>query len=416
MKFQQAICATIVLSFSLTVPHALHAAKQGSLGNHLDAKEHFKQTASQADSLSSTKILGTVDGFGRLRNDDVVDMAFVLPSITEEQLLSFDLAGLLSPNEELKVGPVKSQVPGNLYVPKQWENWGLLPLKIRKENFTILHTPGERTELFSIAVQAPFNDLVDKGRAGAKKAELMKLITFNKLGFASAQDWSRYRSPIELSLNQSRPRKSTLVWDRTQPAANDADIVLQVEETPMGRWVLSDANTDPQRRTDLWATGASTDARLIVGRSFFDSNDKFEAVKAWLHPLRRGYWHELDGLPESVEQLSWKNSSEASWQADERKGFVSLFVERRANAQSLWLRSLAWLEENELFPALTAYLQKKSDRRIQSSGWVPFESGSLTLDAPVDGNDAVELIFISGDSMNEPSLKKADQVVVHNLQ
>lgn len=368
------------------------------------------------DTQNTREVNGKLDGFGRLTRDDVADMAFVLPSITEEQLLSFDLAGLLSPNEELKVGPVKAQVPGNLYVPNQWESWGLLPLRIRKENFTILHTPGKRTELFSMAVQAPFNELVDKGRGGAKKAELMKLISFNKLGFASAQDWTRYRRPIELSLNKSRPRKSTLIWDRTRPAANDADLVLQVEETPLGRWILSDGNTNPQRRSELWATSSSSEARLIVGRSFFDANDKFEAVKAWLTPLRRGYWHEVDGIPKSVDGLSWKDSNTASWQADDRKGFVSLFIERRPNSQTLVNKALAMLEDKDLFPALTAYLKSKQDREIQSSGWVPFESGTLSIDTPVDGNDAVEMIFISGEEMAEPSLKKANQVVVHSLQ
>jgi hypothetical protein len=139
------------------------------------------------------------------------DLAVVFPTLSEDQILSFDFTSLFSPNESLKAGPITTDVPGNVFVPRQSERYGLLPVTLAKEKFTLFVEPGLRHELFAMALRAPFSEMVSLARRKAPMVEMIRLVKFGQLGYYSARDWSRERS-IDLSLNRERPRTTSVAW------------------------------------------------------------------------------------------------------------------------------------------------------------------------------------------------------------
>jgi hypothetical protein len=73
--------------------------------------------------------------------DGNVDMAFVLPAMTLEDLMSFDLESLLGPMEVMEILGEIFEVPTNLFVPQQWE----LFIEIIKDHYYLYLPAGDHT-------------------------------------------------------------------------------------------------------------------------------------------------------------------------------------------------------------------------------------------------------------------------------
>ncbi|MFH1999334.1 MAG: hypothetical protein ABIK28_06615 [Planctomycetota bacterium] len=86
--------------------------------------------------------------------DGNVDIAFVLAAMTIEDILSFDMAGMLGPMEPMVVMGQEFQVPTNLFVPQQYE----LFTEIKKDHYTIFMPAGDYT-LTALSCRASLADL-----------------------------------------------------------------------------------------------------------------------------------------------------------------------------------------------------------------------------------------------------------------
>jgi len=357
------------------------------------------------------KYQGTVSGFGNLRNDDVMDLAAVFPSLTQEQILSFDFEAIMAPNEKMSAGPVSADVPGNTFVPRQRESYGWIPLTIVKDSFSVMLEPRSRNELFTMAFQAPFNDTVKRARAKAPKNEILKDISFNDFGFASARDWSRESQPFGMQLGYGRPDTTRLNWTRNALAQGEGELVIQAEETPMNRWIFSDMNFDPKVNTTLRSTNWDRSKKLLAGRMKFGANDKFVSLRAWtpdVAPLVT-----LRGLPELLNDVRFNGTQSVTWNPDGFDGFVTLYVERKANkAKQSFLTPFEVAFD---FPSF-GYLFKGSQDRVTMQEWVPVENGRISLNPPLDNNDSLALIYLGGAEMNQPELSKAEVFQVIDLK
>ncbi|MHC4944530.1 MAG: hypothetical protein ACYTG7_16050 [Planctomycetota bacterium] len=90
--------------------------------------------------------------------DGNVDMAFVVNSMTLEELMSFNIEGLLGPMEIMEILGNQFEVPSNLYVPQQYE----LFIEIKKDHY-YLYLPAGNHTLIAMSGRIPLQDILDAG-------------------------------------------------------------------------------------------------------------------------------------------------------------------------------------------------------------------------------------------------------------
>jgi hypothetical protein len=104
--------------------------------------------------------------------DGNVDMAFVLPTLRLESLMSFDLGNLFGPPEIIDILGEPFEVPSNVFIPQQWE----LFVEIIKEHYYLYLEPGDYT-LAAMSGRLPLDDLLNSGDL----TELLSVIDWREI-------------------------------------------------------------------------------------------------------------------------------------------------------------------------------------------------------------------------------------------
>jgi hypothetical protein len=360
----------------------------------------------------SQKIQGKVEGFGNTPKDGIVDVSAVFPSLTEDQILSFDFAALMSPNEPMKAGPMSTEVPGNVFIPRQSENYGWIPITLEKQSFSVYLEPGEENELFSVAIKAPFEESVKKAREKAPASQLVKLMKFNKLGFARAKDWSKERN-VTLHLNQSRPKTTQVRWTRPRADASEVDLKLNFEETPMGRWLLSDMNTDPQTVTPIASTSFAGKAKVMLARSKFNSANEFLWMRSWFVTHERPSSLEMQNIPSALSNVRWDKNTLITWTGSAKLGWVTVLIEEPKSPSEIDDKDLS--AESLFLKNLLLPLRSIAHPLIRSE-WTRVEEGRLILAQTPKARSTVTLVFLGGQRLTgAPNLSDAEELHVYNL-
>jgi len=359
---------------------------------------------------ATKKVQGQVTGYADLSRDGWVDVSAVFPTLTEEQLLSFDFNSLLSPNEPMKAGPVETEVPGNLHVPEQKERYGIIPVTLRKESFTLMMEPGQERELAVIALRGPFSDFVEMGRRKAPPAEMFKLLKFGQLGYHDARDWTRERV-VSLGLNRQRPRSTTVSWSRSAPAASDADFIVNFEETPTKHWLVSDMDTDPKASSTVKSTSFTGLAKLMLARATFAANNQdLKHMRAWFPSYTRGARVTATSVPNLIQGVKWATPNTLTWEPSSKKGWVTVFREEllpRSDGRGP--------DESQIFfPDLSRLVDVTRPRIF--AGWVRVEDGQLHFDAATMAKSRLVFVFLGGDDLIDgPALAGANELQVHDV-
>jgi hypothetical protein len=366
----------------------------------------------QADSApeAAQKVQGKVSGYATLERDGWADVSVVMPTLTEEQILSFDFTSVFSPNENMKAGPIETEVPGNLHVPEQKERYGIIPVTLRKDTFTLLMEPGTPKELFVMSMRGPFSELADKARKKAPTPEILKLIKFGQLGYHGARDWTRERT-IDLGLNRDRPRSSNVSWSRGAPAAKEMDLAVNLEETPTGNWLVSDLDTLPAASFAMKSTSFTGLSKIMLARALFkDNNEDLKSVRAWFPTYNRGSRVSASGVPALITGLKWESGNVITWNPSEKSGWVTVFREDL----------VAPSNEPELDPSLIFFpnLSHLIDfaRPRVSAKWVRVEDGRLEVDASMFVKSQLIFVFLGGDDLADgPALAGANELQVQDV-
>jgi len=90
--------------------------------------------------------------------DGNVDMAFVMPALKLENLMSFEAASLMGPPEIISIFGQDFAVPSNVFIPQQWE----LFVEIRKDHYYLYLNPGSYT-LSAMSGRVPLDALLNAG-------------------------------------------------------------------------------------------------------------------------------------------------------------------------------------------------------------------------------------------------------------
>lgn len=139
-------------------------------------------TLSKQEPPNDVEVKGTPDGYGRLVTDGKVDFALVIPAITRSQLLAFDLATVLSPqNDIITILGNDVNLPSNIAFPQQWENY-IFSVEFNKPEYRLyVRKPGQY-QLSAIHGQFPLQRVVQEIRSGKSIFDLINHFTFIQNG------------------------------------------------------------------------------------------------------------------------------------------------------------------------------------------------------------------------------------------
>jgi hypothetical protein len=322
------------------------------------------------------RVVGKVEGWGELRKDGNVDVALVLPSLRSEDILAFDLAALLAPNEPMKVGPRDVPVPGNLYAPRQTENYGFIPLGIEKQSYSAYVQPGQSEELSTTWVRAPFRALKDYGDGDIPYTELLTQAQVLKSGLSEDRDWSAVApGQATLSFNKTRETPSSYAWTRARPASGDEDVIVSFQKTNALRWMVADFTAGQSATGPLTSIRElSNKHRYLFARLLNDASGELSQMRGHFRKASRGDRLTLQGLPSELAGRALANN-ELRWTPPGRPGWVAVVREPRSAALRSGMPGVRQIE-----------------------GWEKASKGRFTLERPVSTQDLVSLVFIATES------------------
>jgi hypothetical protein len=332
------------------------------------------------------RVTGKVEGWGELRKDGDVDVALVLPSLRSEDILAFDLAALLAPNEDMKVGPKQVPVPGNLYAASQSENYGFIPLRIEKLSYSSWVVPGQSEELSTTWIRAPFKALKDYGDGDIAYTELLSSVKVLKSGLTANRDWSQV-APGQATLNFNKTRETPIrfAWNRSAPAGTDEDVVVSFQKTTALRWMLTDFFAGQVASGSLTSIRELSNLhRFLFARLFNTPAGELKEMRGHFRKASRGDTLTVSNLPSAIggRELT---STLVRWTAPSRPGWVAVLREPREAAFRTGLPGI---------------------RSVES--WENASKGQLALSSAV-GDDVLSLVFIAtaGD-VEDPFLSEDD--------
>ncbi len=316
----------------------------------------------QADLV---RIPGKVTGFPPLRRDDTVDAALVVPSLRPLDVLQFQFDSLLSPSETMKVGPLTVDVPGNFYIPDQTENWGFLPISLKKETFTFTSPRGLDQEISTLYAQAPFSKMIDLMQNHAPFTEVLKLVVLKGFGFENNQNLNSINS-LTTKIDRTFSKTLSYKWTRGALPQNSSDMIVNFQRSPKNRWVIA----------DLIGSAAASG---ILG-----SAEGFDRVYKTL--FLRATNSAKGDLVSAVGQIRASTDT---------NGFIVNSVpEQISGAQIQSSQRVVW---NSISQAGWIAILRSSDSKTSVETWVDAATGSFDLNPALDSKERLTLIFIGTD-------------------
>lgn len=130
------------------------------------------------EGQASYEIKGTTTDYGRLITDGKVDFSLVIPALSREQLLAFDLSSVISPeNDTITIIGNSQNIPSNIALPQQTENY-IFPIELNKPDYrTFVRSAGEY-KVVATRGTFPLKRVVDEIRGGKSIFEVINHFTF----------------------------------------------------------------------------------------------------------------------------------------------------------------------------------------------------------------------------------------------
>ncbi len=369
--------------------------------------------------LAAVRIPGIVQGFGTLRKDNIVDAALVVPTLTAEQILAFELGDLMAPNEKMSAGPMNPDVPGNLFVPEQSENYGFFPVTLKKPEFGYYPKDSTVTELASYWAQAPFSELVAKVREKAPYKEILKLVTFKKFGLTDKNDWSRV-TKITTQLNRESQGLGAYQWTRPVAGNLEVDLVLTFQETPHQRWMLGGLDTKSQARGNVGGVqGLEGLSKALFLRIINDAEHNPIAARGYFrnHSTERRGDFNVSGVPGPLGGLTMSDRRLITWTNPETDGLVGVFRTKKSKSINLFFAEELGLERK-------LESDEESMGTKSTEEWVPANTERYELSEALNPEEELVVVFVgSGELRIQPDvenmgavLESASEIRLHRLK
>lgn len=270
---------------------------------------------SQQEGHSNFEIKGDTTQFGRLITDGKVDFALVMPTLSRNQLLNFDVSMMVSPEmDKISVIGNEADIPSNVTLPEQTENY-IFPVRLNKPTYrNFVRDPGTY-QFFASRGNFPIRKVVDDIRAGKSIFEEINYFNFIGGGFKNVTingDIAGQDIAVnELTFNATIPVKA--------PAFADDKMIISISlaeknglMTPFDLKRLTSSMTLNLKTVANW--GASIVVSLMLPNTA--TNQKpvidMELIKAW--PL---------GVPLLINPMANQDFSELSFNVQSANGAVT---------------------------------------------------------------------------------------------
>jgi hypothetical protein len=325
--------------------------------------------AAPAPHTVPVRIRGLVTGFGEIKKDDQLDGAIIVPSLKASELLAFRPLDFFGPNEFTQVGPLKVGLPANFFFPTQTENIGIVPVTFAKETFSYYAVPGRENELGALSFRGRFSKLVELAQAKAPIADILTYIRTRALGFASNQDWSVRDGgdPVELNLSQQPNSRLSYHWNRPVGPLVTKDVILNLQRTGTGRWMLTDLVGEAQLGGHINTYDIlNAETKTLFLRLYHEQNTSAPvAASGYVFQRSSGELLSADGLVPRLTGVRHQGNA-VTWDAiRDRQGWLAVIDAGAATASSAII------------------------------GWVAPDAGTFTLPDSVSTN--LSLLFIGTD-------------------
>lgn len=125
-----------------------------------------------------TEVSGTTVNYNGKDKDGIVDFSLVIPAMTAEELMNFDLGRIISPeNDTLSILGKSLEIPSNLSLPKQVESY-FLSFTLDKPAYRSYVREMGYYNLYALQGNFPIKKVVDGFQGGKSLFELVNLFTF----------------------------------------------------------------------------------------------------------------------------------------------------------------------------------------------------------------------------------------------
>ncbi|MGE4133005.1 MAG: hypothetical protein AB7F86_15295 [Bdellovibrionales bacterium] len=157
----------------------------------------------KTESQGQIEVKGTTTGYGRLVTDGKVDFGLVIPAMTRQSMLSFDIASVISPqNDIIEIIGREIAIPSNIALPQQIENY-FFSIEFNKPDYRFYVREPGTYQVGAVHGQFPLQRVVDDIRAGKSMFEVINHFSFKETGLMSV-DVQHDVSGANMAVNHQR--------------------------------------------------------------------------------------------------------------------------------------------------------------------------------------------------------------------
>ncbi len=277
-----------------------------------------------ANSSELFKVNGVVKGMSTVNNDNIVDGAIVLPSLSAEDLFQFQIDQFMGPPETMTVGGLFSaEVPSNFYLPQQRERKFLMPVNFGKERFSLYVEPGDKRELVSAWFQLPFDKLIELNNNGKSATWLLPFMKIKKHAYLEEMDWSS-QSSITMNMNKDLGPNVRYTWSRGAVSGDDTDGVYLFQETPTNRWVFVNLYGNPSQKGGVETMRGLEDSFKMLFIRTHSTGKDVTSAEGYIRSPNLSTPASVSGIP---SKLSAKiSSNKIMWSPIDAPGWITLTI------------------------------------------------------------------------------------------
>lgn len=139
-------------------------------------------TLKKQESAQQIEVKGTATDFGRLITDGKVDFGMVIPAMSRESMLSFDISSVMSPqNDTIEIIGNTVNIPSNITLPEQEESY-IFPITLDKPDYRTYVREAGQYQFYALHGQFPLQRVVNDIRGGKSIFEVINHFTFLEAG------------------------------------------------------------------------------------------------------------------------------------------------------------------------------------------------------------------------------------------
>lgn len=231
------------------------------------------------------EVKGTTRGYGRLIQDGKVDFALVIPALSREQMLAFDVSAMISPHvDPIEIIGKRINLPSNIALPQQTESY-IFPIEFNKPDYRVYVRQPGAYKMTAIHGQFPLQRVVNDIRAGKSVFEVINHFNFIEGGQKDVTVQGNVEG-LNLDVNQTR-------FDQTvgvkAPVLTGNQLMIAVSVNEQGGLLLP---TDLKRLNGnqtlslrAQAGGQNSVLSLLLEETAKTSRVTAQAIRGLLTPL-----------------------------------------------------------------------------------------------------------------------------------